>query len=519
MFDQKKLPATPSTARKLCELAKFSRLHLDDLVLDLANQDRVTADEFDNLPLDDADLTVLQRVVDWKGRGIILGLGRERTRRIAVASLKSLESETFLILTKPAEYVAWALLARKHWPQANISVFGNPRYLKKSQDLLEGVKVTETPDHTADIIITSYGSVIWHNLLDRFKPTRTIVEEIESTRSITYHWEDVINGLFGELPAPLFLQDIQLLLGKNTDEILPDAKIQLRDFHSAANQFIFERLVPMVLGGLPSAYNNLGGTNADRRQYLNDRGYAGLDPVSLYPVLGISSELIAETDQIILLPDRRPLTITNKDHLAQNFARLNQAEVDLFQNSPAARRDLAQRAVSGDSAAQTTIASLRTPNWATIKASKIKDIIQKLGGSLSKYLIVADTPALVRALALNLASGQDNFRTSSVLTGSSNPDAVVARYLYPDPAYKPYAVGLDVDTKTLDMIILPITGLTNIDLIKKANFVIMAEWPLDQATFDVVREDYLIPNNCQVVGTSLAGTIESDLELALTFTS
>lgn len=487
MHDIKNFAATPGLARRLLTFSQMNHMLFDEKLVDLAMTDLIGPEDLKGFTfaLDQSQLACLQFVRDWNGRGMILCSKPERARHVALASVW-LQGGTTLIMAQPKFYHLWANLVREVFPDAKISVFGNPRYHEKGQVFPSGVEFSEKPDTDADFFITSYGGVIWNNLLNTTTISQTIVEELDHQGSVNYKWEDAVKGLFHEIPSPLFIQDIHYL----PQDAGRDNIASLQASGSKALQFVSETLNNLawagmtLLGGLSTC-----GKHRETEDYLVGRGYTGVDNLKLLSLFGASSHLLDDAQG-----HKAPITFydsTIKDLLSMGnrksradsgLHRLIAREGAIEEETGVKLTATVQDALAGHKPSMTLIGGLQTAQWANLKSQHLKTIHGHLANRMSRCLFLTDHSDLKRSLLLNFGFQLEDLSTSKdrVLT--------VARYLSPLISV-PLSAAQWQSLRPLSNLIVTIDDLiAEPNLLQVSNFLFLGEQPMSQDYWDAIKE-------------------------------
>jgi hypothetical protein len=197
------------------------------------------------------------------------------------------------MLVKAQNYAHWAKLATQHWPDKKINVFGSPKFVQATS-LLHDVEITQSPDWSADIFITSYSSFIWHDSLQFIKPKQLIIDEIENEQSINYRWAAAVHGLFYEIKSCLILINLQQLsFHSGTSNKASLASI------AETPGFLNSLITDYLWAGAPTSSESYVSLNAltrlssDKRlPEVLARKYQNIDYVSMLPLFGVNTDLI-----------------------------------------------------------------------------------------------------------------------------------------------------------------------------------------------------------------------------------
>lgn len=502
------LPSSPGMARRLLAFSRLNGMKFDDAIVELAMTDLVGPDELQGsgLMLSSSEFAALQYVLDWKGRALLLDTGKERTRKVALASLWSRPLGQTVVLARPREYAAWATEILKVWPSARISVFGNPRYNDKADVLPNGLIFSETPDITADFLITSYGGLIYNDLVTLDSLKYSIIEEFSHNHQVNYKWQSAVTGVLSELPCPLVLQDaIELPTDHKQDVVTA-----LQTSGSTALTWLGDFASLCLFGG-----NDLITCVTDEKKnkaaisYLSIRGYTGHHLFTLLSAVGISTDLLTSTDQrtdVIAVYDNTVSKLKNgkKDRKESGLHRLIQREAEIKAHTglPLGRTIL--DALDGDDAATALVDGLMTTQWASVKAQHLKKVVDDLFTFLSRIIIVADRPELIRSLRLQFGGVAEH------LSSLADCGPAINRFIGRNMLVQQNGTNI----KPLRILIVSKDELDP-SLLEAANFLIVGDWPRslqDHARLDALAQDH----NLRMVYSVLRDTFETELFSQLT---
>lgn len=504
MYDIKELKATPGLARRLLAFSQMNKMTFDSKLADLALSGLINKSDLQGFPfeLDQNQLSSLQFITDWNGRGMLLCDTGCRGREVALANMWLRGGKT-LILSQPKYYHQWAELVQNIYPEAKISVFGNPRYNEKSRTFPKGTEFKEAPEVDADVFITSYGSLIWHNLLTLSDINQTIIEELDHAGAINYKWEDSVKGVFHEVPAPLFIQDINQLPQNAGRSNL--ASLQAND--SKALQFVGDVITSLAWAGIRSmGILTSGFKSKEIEDYLAERGYMGSDTLSLLSLFGVSSHLLDDPKghkAPIVFHDStiKDLIRSKKSRSDSGLRRMIDRERELEQNTGLSIEQTVQNALNGIRPSMALIGQLQTTQWANLKSQHLKSIHFQLTNKLTKSLFLTSNPDLKRSLHLNFGILLEDLSTSN------DANFTVGRYVYPTLTHP-----LNTDQWTSVVTGRPLNNLiVSIDdlilqpsLLKVSNFLFVADPPCSQDYWNAIKEA-----SC-VTGTRLVNGIILD---------
>lgn len=504
MFGETTLAATPGTARRLLAIAQINQMKFDDQLIELASRDLVSSDQLKGFDgkLSNGAIQALQHVMDWNGRAMLLDTGNDVSRTVALASIWLRGGRT-LLMVKPEHYGEWATLIRKSWPDAKISVFGNPRYIKTSTPYPEGISCVETPDLTADFIITSYGSVIWHNVMAESGIDQTIVEELDFNGAVHYNWEEAVKGMFFELPSPLLIQNIYGLPAEQGMDQMNSLEVA----NSASLAFLGKNIHHYLWSGLPISkpLNNFSFREA--MDYMANR-YQNISPLKLLNLYGVSSHLLGEKDgsqdPLIFHSSVIARHAHGRGSNGNGYVRYIELERDLVHRMNVSRTDLVRRALDGDTVVQGLIGALRTNQWSNLKAGHIKQIHGSLANKSTRCLFLAENPDLRRNLKLQFSTQIDSFAQES------DRDLVTGRFLHPQ-FYHKLTLEQFYQIKPLANLMVSINDLINVpELMPKAGLLFLPELPLDREVFNIIREA-AVASGTRLVISVLDETLEEKI--------
>lgn len=502
MFDTKTLKATPGLARRLLAFSAINGMTFDQGIAELAGEELVDPLTLQNLPwkIDGAKLAALQHIMDWRGRAMLLECGNERSREVALASAHLRGGKT-LILAQPVFYVQWARLIREAWPTATISVFGNPRYAPKDVVYPQGIEFSDRPDLEADFLITSYGGIIWHDLVGNLNVNQTIVEELDNNGSINHKWNDAVTGMFHELPAPLFIQNVFNLPADNGRDNM--ASLQVRS--SRALQYMGQLVHTLMWAGTAVTRPLVANTLQEVDNYLATKGYRNMDLLELIAFYGVSSHLLEDKNGSktgltffdSTIAQLRSSSVRNDSGLKRFIER----EQDLKHQTGRSLEELVQSALDGDAVTQTLVGALMTSQWANLKSNHLKTIHTNMTNRLSRNLFLVENQDMKRNLRLQFGPVMDDLSTAT------DRRFTMARFFWPSnplsltPLQWQNIKGLGNLIVTLDDLI------TEPLLMETANFLFAPEWILDRETYQLIQAA-ADASGTRIVSSVLTGTVE-----------
>lgn len=483
MFNTTTLPATPGLARRFLNIIQSSGIAFNAELAELAQRDLVDPSDLATTPwkMDAAMMEALQHVMDWQGRAVLLESGNDRARSIALASAYLRGGKT-LIMAQPQTYAYWANAVREGWPDAEICVFGNPRYAQKDAEYPKGVEFSDRPNTDADFMITSYGGVIWHDLVGNLDVNQTIVEELDHAGSINYKWNDALNGMFHEIPSPLFIQNIHNLPSDQGRNNL--ASLQING--SKALQFLGQVVHHFMWAGSAVTRPLVAGTIRDVEEYLGFHGYKNMDILRLLSFYGVSSHLIGDqqgskSDLTFTDNTVHSLKSQRQQRRDSGLLRLIDQEAALERQQGQTMEELVRHALDGDTVTQTLVGALKTHQWANLKAQHLKLIHTNLATKNTRSLFLVDNVDLKRNLKLHFSPVIDEFTAGSALLMTN-------RFLHPHAMLPGLNWTQMHNIKTLPNLIVTIDDLIgNPVLLDHANLLFMPEWPLDRDTYQAIR--------------------------------
>jgi hypothetical protein len=504
VFEPKTFAATPANARRLLEFNRLKGTTVSEEVRALAAGDTVASRMATiGVELDERQQAAMQRILDWNGRGMLLIDNQEQGREFATSLCKLRQTQKVLVITTTNQFGQWVEQIERDLAGVKVCVYGNPRH-KSSAGLPDHVPFADTPDTTADVIITNYISVAWHDLLATWLPDQTFVEEFTAPGSAVgaYKNKDLLAALFRELPAPLFLQNVT---GYRKNGVL------VHSDHKSRSQNIFWDIQELLEWGVWASCGFPGRALLEKTsgvtRAMQGWGYGSIDAWRMLPSLGVSTELV--------LADNGPVTDWLDQRVASHhargkrdgFSRVLQRERDMLAEQGLSAEELVSSALRGDQTSKALIESLRTIQWANAKASSIKKVVEQVGLYPAHSLVIADNLNLHRALLLSLNfSGYDHASYCATLPIGEERESVLFRFLHAETNI----------LKPISTLIVSLSDLDNPDLLHMADNIIFAEWPLDRAIYEVVKDEYAFPNNCRLVQTTLTGTIEEEIRRQVT---
>lgn len=502
MFETKTLKANGGTARRLLAFAQLNQMDFDSKLVELAERDLLTKQELDSLPmvLTGPEITALQHVMDWQGRAMLLDEGHAGGRKVALASA-FLNGGRTLILVQPTYYAQWATMVREVWPDANISVFGNPRYAPKGTAYPRGVNFTEHPDMEADVFISSYGGIIWNDFVGKTIVDQTIVEEMDHLNAVNYKWTDAVQSLFHELPRPLLLQNVYNL----PNDAGRDNMSSLQSGGSRALDFIGQMISKYLWAGIHTITPFTQGSPREVQDYLDRKNYSGVDMLKILNLFGVNSSLLDNVDG-----SKPPLTffddcirLLQGDHHRKDsgLRRFTEREREMVEATGRSIPQLVSSALKDDVPSQTLVGQLKTTQWANLKAQHIKAIHGNMTNKTTKSLFLVENTDLERALRLQFGNQID--------TAAPDPNLAQFRMAYPN-----WIAGYQAPnhnyTRCYNMMVT-IDDLINYPaFLSISNFLFLADTPVSQEFYELVKQaaDH---EGTQIVITMIRSTFEEEI--------
>jgi hypothetical protein len=505
MYDVKKFAATPGLARRLLSFSQMQNLNFDEKLVDLAFQDLLDPQDFKDFAfqLSGLQISCLQFIRDWNGRGMILCDGPDQSRHVALANAWLSGGRT-VVMSQPKLYHIWAQLIRTAFPEATISVFGNPRYLEKSQVFPDGVEFSESPDLSADFFVTSYSGLIWHDLINQVDIDQTIVEELSHPGAVNHKWSSSVAGLFYEIPSPLFIQDINDL----PHDAGRDNLASLQTNYSKALQFIGDNITSYMWPGISHLNTFANGYDLKECEaYLSSIGYAGLDRLKILSLFGVSSHLLEIENNKRNLITFYDATIKSlaQSQSKSGLSRLISRERDIEEATGLKLSEVVRRALNGDGPSMTLIGDLMTPQWASLKVQHLKNIHTQLANRLTKCLFLTNSQDIKRSLLLSMGNRLE------ILDSSDNRDIAISRYL--DPIIYRSVAGASWEKMRIPLGNLVVTIddlIEEPDLLKVSNFLFMVDPPTSQVYWDSVKEA-AAATGTRIVNGVILNTFEEDI--------
>jgi hypothetical protein len=403
---------------------------------------------------------------------MLLCSDNQDARPIALAN-SWLQGGRTLIMSRPENYHIWANMIREVWPDAKISVFGNPRYNDSKGSFPADVEFKEAPEQDADFYITSYGALIWHNFFNRFTVDQTIVEELDSMTSINYKWLDAVRGIFHEIPRPLFLQNIYQLPKDSGRDILAS----LQTSTSKANGFIGNIVADLMWVNLPVAKPFGNYSIKDVESYLGNKRYSSFDYLKLLTIFGVSSHLLSKVEgahiPMVFRDNTVQQAIQNVNRMESGLKAMKTRERDLTSSKGISMQTLVTESLQGSDSSETLVGRLMTSQWAAVKARHLKTIHASLTNRTTHCLFIADNPEIQNSLKLTLGpiAGVFDVQTAKRYQRSGLE------------AWK-----ADQFTVPLSNLILTREQLeSNPSLLQDTTFVFLASMPLNQTSYDLLK--------------------------------
>lgn len=509
MFDTKTLTATPGLARRILSFSEMSGLTFDEKLADLAVQDLVDVRPLANKwTLDSQMIETLQFVQDWRGRAMLLESGNERARIVALANA-ALRGGKTLILAQPLFYAQWAELILAAHPDAKINLFGNPRYEPKDATYPGGLEFETRPDYEADFMITSYGSVIWHDMVEHMDVNQTIVEELDHLGSINYKWNEAVGGLFHEIPAPLFIQNIHNL----PNDTGRDNMASLQTSGSKAIQYVGQIVHQLMWNNLAVTRPLVAGTMRDVEGYLGAQQYKNADLLNILHSFGVSSHLLDDQgnkSNLTFFDDTvSQLKAERNIRSSHGLLRFVEREEELERSKGLDIDELVQRALDGSLVTQELIGDLRTHQWANLKAQHLKAVHTNLTNRTSKNLFLVSNADLKRNLRLQFGVMIEDY------SAVSDCRYTASRFLYPNNILSGLSLMQLQNIKHLYNLIVDVDDLIREPiLLETANFLFVPEWPLDREIYQAIK-GAADASGTRMVTSVLNGTFEEIIHTKL----
>lgn len=480
MFETKTFNASGGMARRLLAFAQLNQMNFDNKLIELAERDLLTKEELNSLPmiLTGPEITALQHVMDWKGRAMLLDEGQAGCRKVAMASA-FLNGGRTLILAQPAYYAQWATMAREVWPNAIISVFGNPRYAPKGTAYPAGVHFSEHPNFEADVFITSYGGLIWNDFLSKTTVDQTLIEEMDHLNSVNYKWTDAVQSLFHELPRPLLLQNVFNL----PNDSGRDNMSSLQSGGSRALDYIGQMISKFLWAGIHTITPFTQGSPRDVQDYLDRKGYSGVDMLKALNLFGVNSSLLDNVDgtkpPLVFFEDSIRTLQGDHHRKESGLRRFVERERDMVAATGQTMTQLVSSALNDDLPSQALIEQLKPTQWANLKAQHIKTIHGNMTNKTTKSLFLVDNVDLERALRLQFGNQID----------STRPDANLAQFRMAYPyLIAGYQEPKQLYTRCYNMMVT-IDDLINYPaFLSMSNFLFLADTPVSKEFYELVKQ-------------------------------
>ena len=500
MHDTKTFKATAGLARRLLMFSQLNHMQFDDKLIELAMSDLVDPTLLEGFPfvLDSSQLSSLQYVRDWESRAMLLCSSQARGRTVALANAW-LEGGTLLIMAQPKFYGAWASLIQEMWPDKKISVFGNPRYNEKVDAFPEGIEFSEKPDYEADVFITSYGGLVWHNFVNYKTVDQTIVEELDNDGAVNYKWEEAVKGIFHEIKKPVFIQNVNSLPNDHGKDVLASLQANV----SKPMNYLRSVVTKYLWAGLP-LFTTMGFANPrDIDDYLTARAYTGVDNFKMLGLFSVSTHLLDDTEghkKAIVFKDNTIKNLNQRKRPDSGLNRFLEREQFLEAETGLKLPQLVQTALDGDRPSQTLVGRLMVSQWATMKAQHLKQIHGNMANRTSRCLFLVENQDLKRALSLQFGIQMED------MSKSDERSYLMARFLYPQATTEYFKL-----TPMRQQSLRPIGNLlVTIDdliseprLLEVSNFLFLGELPLDSEMHQGVK------SATQASGTRLVTSVIS----------
>ena len=260
MYNFNYLPASPAVARNILAMAKISGTRVDENIRDLASKDLLDATQLP-ITLTDAQQGVTQQVLDWRGRGVVLGQDALAMRSIALAVSSIRQAKTTVVICRPGY--------QRHW-EAVLEDAG----IDQPVVAYDGQKVDN-----GWILISARD--FKHGFLKNHTVDQLIIED-QSHFDAPFGLDQAIQGSLSEIKSSLVLCNPLEVKSTYRPSDLYDRKSP-----------IMVHVVSLLRHMWPNeeVANVIPGLDGSAGSYLRSRGYLSLAPADLLSLFGVFAAL------------------------------------------------------------------------------------------------------------------------------------------------------------------------------------------------------------------------------------
>lgn len=460
MYDVKTLPASPETARKLLLFSKLNGMLISDELKALASQGLLTPQEFLNSPItpSETQIKAIQYIKDWNYRTSLLYNGVEG-KNTALLAARLNEQYPIVILTRTEKFSEWCSFASKVFPDKKINVHS---FTKTKEVLPDNCHPSLTFQEDAEIFITNMASLMKGEMMDELQPKLIISDEFENGKSFGYSNSSYISGLLGEIDKVIMLQHTAFLAQDKMDtNTLLNFAFMNRNNHHLAN------VVQNVI--IPG--NNLL-LSIDFGEDIVEKYYDRFDNANLLQLFGVCTHLVCDQERTSPVVNLRfyndsieKIKGIREGSKVKSSLRLHlqkEQETERLARKPMA--EIMENFVDGG-ANDYALNELYTSEWCELKYKEIgRMFLNNYSNSSKRILFHATNPTLINTFT-SIASSIIHYETAK-----SRNDAL----------QKYCRVDKDVDEyygQAPRFMIMGVNSMTNEDILRRTNYMIMAQYP------------------------------------------
>lgn len=262
MYSNSYLPKTGAVARNIITAARISGATVSPEIKALKDENRLDSSLIPEA-LTSAQIGVIQQVLDWNGRGVIVSKNSTEARALGLISASLLEPKTVLVITTKTSLQDWQKQINSLYPQDTVVQY-----------------TTKSAAEGARWVLVTLTELLKSKMLSDFAFDVCINEDITPMFNLTNRSEGVA-GVAREIRSMINLVAIDELKCDANDLYSPKGTLS----QGLAN------LVSQLWGTtkFTELMFNLDGTGG---AYLRTRGYLSVAPMDLFPTMGVFTALL-----------------------------------------------------------------------------------------------------------------------------------------------------------------------------------------------------------------------------------
>jgi hypothetical protein len=474
MYDVKKVPATPSWARKLLRFSQLKHLELPPELIDIANRDTIDREKH---KLPSSQINALQFLVDHRHRAIMLDDGNYHSRNIILESLMYLnKSGPKIVLAHTNQHRVWANTINRFFPEEKIYIVGAHRNSSKLGNIPNTTVVTGSFEGNPDWIVSTYNQIFYDDILAKVRPVFLVCEELNAQSKPSQRFDDALAGLFSEIQSTIFIYNISQV----NPYFNVDFATLIQNRFAGYSQHMLLRLVGYLWTTDNASRIFDMERNGSISTYLTDHGYKNIDMLKLLPLFGVSVDLLqTNTDKNLLYMTNNKLVQLRATHLRDqekgiaSYIALEKRLAKSFGTTPEIfyEKNINQNKDSNN----ILFESFKNNSWCNFKAEFIMQLVDQMALGQHKILFLAETEGMIRSI--RLVSGCEELATSR------NYENCIARYIYPSIEWKKYCS--ETVSPQHNSMCVSVHDLANTDILNGTQIIILADIPYQT---DIYRE-------------------------------